>query len=145
VQLENIVLVAIAGFLATYVHMLFAMWAPKFGLPRLDFPKGLAMLTFEETFDGNPPISLGLIQIHLNGIVFALLYANVIAQYLPGIPLVKGILFGGILFLASGLFFVPVIVRHGIFFCKEHPRAWMTAFVVHGVFGVVLGWLCPIL
>jgi len=143
--LEFFVLVAFAGILATYVHMLFALWAHRFGLPRLDFCKVLAELSFGESFDGKPPYWLGLLQIHLNGIVFALLYATVVARYLPGEPVVKGLIFGGILFVASQLVFVPLFLREGFFILKLHPRAWMTAVVVHGIYGGILGWLSPIL
>lgn len=45
-QLDDFVMAAAAGFLATYVHMVLALWAPRFGLPRLDFAKALTELSF---------------------------------------------------------------------------------------------------
>ena len=144
-SLEFILLVSFAGILATYVHLMFALWAPKYGLARLDFAKVLNEISFKESFEQEPPYWLGLLQLHLNGIVFALLYATVVGPLLPGEPLWRGLMWGGILFIGSQFLFVPVFLRHGILGLKGHPRAWMTAVVVHGVYGAILGWLCPIL
>ena len=143
--LEFLIIASGAGILATYVHMVFAQWAPRYGLPRLDFPKILAELSFGESFQGRPPYWLGLVALHLNGIVFALLYATLFGPWLPGIPLVRGLLYGGILFFASQCLFVPLILREGFFIAKGPPRAWMTAAVAHAIYGAILGWLCPIL
>jgi hypothetical protein len=75
--LDVFILIALAGILATYAHLVVALWAPRFGLPRIDFSAGIAELTWGETFDGNAPYWMGFAAIHMNGIVFALLYANV--------------------------------------------------------------------
>lgn len=144
-QLDFFILTVGAGILATYVHMVFALWAPRYGLPRLDFARGMAELCFGESFDGEPPYWLGLLALHLNGIVFALLYATLIGPLLPGTPFERGLIYGGILFFGSQLIFVPVFFRHGFFGLKDNPRAWMTAVVVHVIYGAVLGWLSPVL
>jgi hypothetical protein len=144
-QLDFLILTVWAGILATYLHMVFALWAPHYGLPRLDFGKVMAELCFAESFEGKPPYWLGLVALHLNGILFALLYATLVGPLLPGPLFVRGLLFGGILLLGSQLVFVPVFLKHGFFGLKAHPRAWMTAFVVHGIYGGVLGWLSPVL
>ncbi len=144
-RLDTFVLVAAVGFLATYAHLMFALWAPRFGLPRLDYPLGLSELSFGESYEGHPPYWLGLAVLYLNGIIFALIYANLVGQYLPGTTLVRGLLWGGILFFGSQCFFNPVIARHGFFSRKAHPRAWLTAVVTHVIYGAVLGWLSPIL
>jgi hypothetical protein len=143
--LDFFILTVWAGILATYVHMAFALWAPKYGLPRLDFGRVMADLCFDDSFDGKPPYWLGLVTLHLNGIVFALLYATLAGPLLPGPLFVRGLMWGGILFIGSQLLFVPLFLRHGFFAIKAHPRAWMTAAVVHTIYGAILGWLCPVL
>jgi len=143
-QLDDFVMAVAAGFLATYVHLVLALWAPRFGLPRLDFAKALAELSFAGSFDGAPPYWLGLLAVHLNGIVFALLYATVFGPVLPGVPLVRGLIYGGILLIGSQCLFVPLFLREGFFGRKKNPRAWMTAVVVHAFYGAIIGWLCPI-
>jgi hypothetical protein len=144
-RLDFFLLAAGAGFLATYVHLVLALWAPRVGLPRLDFAKALADLTFRESFDGAPPYWLGLLAVHLNGIVFALVYAMLVGPLLPGVPLLRGLIWGAILFVASQCFFVPVFLRDGFFGVKGHRRAWITAALAHGAYGAILGWLCPLL
>ncbi len=143
--LEFFLLASAAGIIATYVHLMFALWAPKYGLVRLDFPKMLNKISFADSFEQEPPYWLGLLQLHLNGIVFALLYATLVGPLLPGEPFIRGLIWGGILFIGSQFLFVPIFVRHGILGLKAHPKAWMTAVVVHGFYGATLGWLCPIL
>ncbi|MDP7167288.1 MAG: hypothetical protein QF701_05965 [Nitrospinota bacterium] len=145
VKLDFLLLVAAAGFLATYFHMVFALTAGRVGMVKLDFGKGLSMLLFGESYGGNPPYVLGLISVHLNGIVFALIYATLVGPELPGASVVRGLIFGGLLFIFSQCVFSPFITKHGFFSVKTHPRAWQTAVVAHTIYGTILGWLSPIL
>ena len=82
-----------------------------------------------------------------NGIVFALLYSSVAAKYLPaigGYEFTKGIIYGEILFVLAGLIYVPIFFRIGFFAVKAHPFAWTTSALVHGIFGLIVGWLAPV-
>ena len=144
-DLEFLVHVSIAGILATYVHLIFALWAPRYGLPRLDFPRGMTQLTFGDSFEGPAPYSWGIMVIHLNGIVFALLFATVVAPMIfPTLSLViSGLIWGGILFIGAGFIFVPIFLQDGLFGLKGHKMGWLTALVVHLLYGLVLGWLTP--
>lgn len=142
---EFFMMVVWAGVLATYVHMLFALWGPKYGVARLDFAMGMAHLCFGDSYDGKPPYWLGLIVLHLNGVVFALIYATLVGPLLPGSNFERGLLFGALLWVPSQMVFVPLFLREGFFAAKGPDRAWMTAIVAHGLFGAVLGWLSPVL
>ncbi len=142
--LESIVITIIAGIIATYGLVVMALWAFRLGLPRLDFSRAMAELTYGESFEGQAPYWAGQLVIYLNGIFFALIYATVVAQYLPGIPLVKGVIWGGILFVMSGVFYVPLFLREGFFLSHIHKNAWITSAMVHGVWGLIVGWLSPI-
>ena len=51
-DLATFLLICIGGFFATYAHYIFALIADKIGLARLDFGKGLSMLLFGESNDG---------------------------------------------------------------------------------------------
>lgn len=143
-DLEFFVHVAAVGILATYVHLIFALWAPRYGLPRIDFPRGMTQLTFGDSFEGPAPYGWGIAVIHMNGILFALLYATV-AQYLPGDLFVRGLIWGGILFIGAQFIFVPIFLQDGVFGLKGHKKGWLTALVVHLLYGAILGWLSPIL
>ncbi len=142
--LESIVITIIAGIIATYGLVVMALWAFRLGLPRLDFSRAMAELTYGESFEGQAPYWAGQAVIYLNGIFFALIYATVVAQYLPGPDLVKGAIWGGVLFLISGVFFVPLFMREGFFLSHIHKNAWITSAMVHGVWGLIVGWLSPI-
>ncbi len=142
--LESIVITIIAGIIATYGLVVMALWAFRIGLPRLDFSRAMAELTYGESFEGQAPYWAGQAVIYLNGVFFALIYATVVAQYLPGPDLVKGAIWGGILFLISGVFFVPLFMREGFFLSHIHKNAWITSAMVHGVWGMIVGWLSPI-
>ncbi|MFQ5694273.1 MAG: hypothetical protein ACE5IM_14710 [Nitrospinota bacterium] len=144
-SLDALVTVGMAGFLATYAHMMVALWAHRFGLARLDFARGMSRLSFGEAFEGNPPYWMGFAAVLLNGILFAFVYGTAAGAYLPGAPLVRGLIWGGVLLIVSQCVFNPIVARNGFFTRKLHPRAWQTAVLVHGVYGLVLGWLCPIL
>ncbi len=144
-QLDFLVVAVLAGILATYGLLVMALWAYRLGLPRLDFSRAMAELTYGQSFEGAPPYWAGQAVIYMNGVFFALLYATVVAQYLPGPPLLRGAIWGIILFLASGLFYVPLYLREGFFLSHIHRFAWVTSLMVHGIYGLVLGWLSPII
>ncbi len=136
---------SLAGFFATYVHMLLGLWAPHIGLPRLDFAGRMASLSFTDSFEEPPPYTLGLAILFLNGIFFTILYATVIGPLLPGTPLMRGMMMTGILYIASQAFFVPLFMHAGFFGSKNKERTYITVIIVYGAFGLVLGWLSPVL
>ncbi|HJM42276.1 MAG: hypothetical protein QGH70_02370 [Nitrospinota bacterium] len=88
---------------------------------------------------------MGFAAVLLNGTLFAFIYAAAAGACLPGPFLVRGLIWGGVLLLGSQCVFNPLIARNGFFCRKLHPRAWLTATLVHIVYGVILGWLSPIL
>jgi hypothetical protein len=137
----------LAGIMATYGLLIMALWAHRLGLPRLDFARAMTNFTYGASFDddGQGPYWAGQVLIYMNGVFFALLYATVIAQYLPGTPMVKGVIWGVLLWVVSGLFFVPLFLREGFFLSHIDSKAWMSSLMVHGVYGLIIGWLSPIL
>ena len=143
-DLEFLVTVIIAGIIATYGLLVMALWAFRLGLPRLDFSRAMTELTYGQSFEGPAPYWAGQAVIYMNGIFFALLYATAIGPYLPGPDLAKGVIWGAILFVISGVFYVPVILREGFFLAHVHKNAWITSAMVHGVWGLIVGWLSPI-
>ena len=143
--LEFILQTTFAGFMATYMLLVMALWSHRLGLPRLDFAKVMGALTYGESFDGTPPYFAGQALVYINGIFFTLLYATVAAEYLPGTMMIKGTLWGIILYFASCLFYVPLFLREGFFLSHVHPRAWLSSAIAHGCYGLMVGWLSPVL
>ncbi len=135
----------VAGIMASYVLITMAMWNYRLGLPRLDFAMAMADLVYGPSFEGKePPYWAGMLIVYFNGVFFTFLYATFAAQYLPGIPLVKGAIWGATLWFVSGVFFVPLYSREGFFLSKIHPMAWLANLIAHGCFGMMVGWLSPI-
>lgn len=143
-KLEFLLAVAVAGFLATYFHLVFAVTADRVGLARLDLAKGTGMLIFGESYGGNPPYLLGVAAVHLNGIIFALVYATIVGPMLTGPDVLRGLVFGFLLYLYAQCIHVPVFMKGGLFSHKVNPRAWLTALVAHVIYGVMVGWLAPL-
>jgi hypothetical protein len=150
---EFFFMVAVAGIVATHCTLMMALWAPMLKLPRADFPLAMADLSFGASFAGKPPSYWsGLFVIYLNGLFFAFLYSTVAAPWLEdmligtdwNMPLMWGALYGVILFVVSGVFFQPVFLKLGPFLVKAHPLGWLTSLIVHGIFGLVCGWLAPV-
>ena len=143
-------MVAIAGVIATHCTLMMALWAPKLGLPRADFPFAMADISFAASFNGKAPYWSGIFVIHLNGLFFAFLYSTVVAPWLDATlaadttPMLNGAIYGVMLFLASGFFFQPVFLGLGLFLAKAHKLGWITSLMVHGIFGLVCGWLAPV-
>ena len=125
--LESIVTTIIAGIVATYGLLVMALWAEWLGMPRLDFSRAMAERTYGESFEGQAPYWAGQAVIYLYGIFFALIYATVIGHYIPGPDLLKGVIWGAILWFISGVFFVPVILKEGFFLAHVHKNAWITS------------------
>lgn len=144
-SLDFLLAVVMAGFFATYFHLVFALTADRVGLARLDFAKGTGALIFGESYDGKPPYALGLIAVHLNGIVFGLIYASVIGPMMTGPNVLRGLAYGGLLYLYSQCIHVPVFMKGGLFSSKVNSRAWLTAAFAYAIYGVILGWLSPLL
>lgn len=143
--LELFLPIAIAGVLATYCHLIGGLWLKSLGLPPLDLSRAMADYTFGDSFEGQPSYWAGQVVIYFNGVVFALFYATVVAPVLPGPGVFRGAIFGLILFFLSSLLFSPIFIKKGLFLAEVHERAWISALIIHLVWGIVLGWLCPIL
>jgi Family of unknown function (DUF6789) len=137
--------IAIAGVIATYCHLIGGLWIKSLGLPPLDLSRAMADYTYGDSFSGPPSYWAGQVLICFNGAVFALFYATAVGPFLPGPGVIRGMIFAMLLFLLSGLLFSPIFIDKGLFLAKVHERAWISALVVHLVWGIVLGWLCPVI
>ena len=155
-ELEFFVMSAFAGIMGTYGLLTMANWADSLGLPRLDFSRAMANVTYARTFEKdvgpgagvdapNTPYWPGMVVIFMNGIFFELLYSSVVAQWIPieQAPL-KGAVWGLVLWFVSGVFYVPFYLREGFMLSGIHPLAWLTSLKVHIIYGLFVGWIAPI-
>jgi hypothetical protein len=129
-QLQKAVIAGVAG---TIVMTIMTMVAPMMGMPEMDIPQMLA------GFMGFP-IIIGWFAHFMIGTTFALLYAYVFVQKLPGAPWIKGMLFGLLPWFLSQVTANPVMGA-GIF-AMNTPAPMMVvvgSFLGHLAYGVVVG------
>jgi len=67
------------------------------------------------------------------GIIYAALQAS-----LPGTPVVKGLIFGALAWLAMMITFEP-LAGHGLFALSLGPQATVATLVLHLIYGAALG------
>jgi uncharacterized membrane protein YagU involved in acid resistance len=128
-----------AGLLGTAAMTALLLVEPSVGLPQIAIGQILstalglvpAYLTVGPAF--------GWCLDFLAGVAFALLYAGVFERRLPGGPLVRGALYGIIVFVVAQLVFTP-LVGGGVF---SHGDLEMIAgsLLGHLVYGAVVGWI----
>lgn len=85
-------------------------------------------------------IDFGHLYHYLNGIALALLYWVLFRSWLPGNWLVRGFLWGVIVFLMADVIVAPLAAGVGIFFTNTPQPLAMTisSFVAHIAYGVAL-------
>ena len=128
----------IAGFIATVVLSILMVAKSSMGLmPQLnpieDNVHVAHMLTGLTL-----PLPFGwLAHFFLGTVIWGLLYAALHAS-LPGAPVVKGLIFGVLAWLAMMIVFMP-LGGHGPFALSLGPQAVVATLVLHLVYGAVLG------
>ena len=73
----------------------------------------------------------------LGTVVWGIIYAALQAS-LPGTPVVKGLVFGALAWLAQMIFFMP-LAGNGLFALSLGPQATVATLVLHLIYGAVLG------
>jgi uncharacterized membrane protein YagU involved in acid resistance len=86
--------------------------------------------------------AMGMAAHLLNGvIIFPLIYAFVMFRYLPGPPLLRGVLWGAALWLAAEIIVMPM-ARAGFFSSETGgAKAVFAALMGHLVYGALLGYI----
>jgi uncharacterized membrane protein YagU involved in acid resistance len=127
-----------AGFVATVV--LSAMMPIKHYmglLPQLDPIEDIVHVADHLT-GMTLPLPFGWIgHFVLGTVVWGIIYAALQAS-LPGAPVVKGLIFGALAWLAMMIIFTP-LAGHGLFALSLGPQATVATLVLHLIYGAVLG------
>ena len=133
-------IVTVAGIIATYVMTVTAVWQAGLGLEPLD-PSGLMMTSLNKAHsEALYGVAFGHLYHYLNGIALALLYYALFRAWLPGNWLVRGVLYGVIVFLMADVVVAPLATGSGLFFSNT-PKPLlmaMSSLVAHLAFGVAL-------
>ncbi|MCI0404799.1 MAG: DUF1440 domain-containing protein [candidate division Zixibacteria bacterium] len=133
-----------AGFVATLAMTMLMYVAPMMGMPKMDIAAMLGGM-----LGGGMPEPMGgawlvgmLIHFVNGTIIFPLIFAFLLYSRFPGAPVVKGILWGLILWFLAQIMVMPMMGAG--FFAGNTPQPFMTVFgslMGHLVYGVILGWL----
>ncbi len=132
-QRPNLTMAVLAGVAATIAMTILTFMAPMLGMPEMNIPQMLS------DFMGVPVIA-GWLAHFMVGTGFAVLYAYIFTSRIPGLPLVKGAMYGLIPWLLAQVVVNPVMGA-GIFALNTPAPMLMIAGSVmgHVVYGGVLG------
>lgn len=133
----------LAGFVATMAMTMLIYMAPKMGMPNMDIAGMLGSMLN----GGQPPSAMSgpwwvgmLIHFMMGTVLFPLLYAYVVYGLLSGKPLVRGLIWGVILWAMMQMGPLPMMGKG--FFASSTPQPFL--FVLgtlmgHLVYGAILG------
>jgi hypothetical protein len=132
VSLTRIVVAGLFGAAA----MVVATWVfHAAGLPMVDFGRLLATKILGYHSHGT---RLGLVLHLVNGVVLALIYALFVVDWLPGLHVLRGIVYGFALWLVMMLVALPLL-GDGPFGSRAPKGTAVSALVVHLLYGLILG------
>ena len=134
----NVARAAIAGLVGTAAMTALLLVEPSIGLPKIAIGQVLST-------------SLGLTTAHLAvgpalgwclhfgiGIVLAVIYAAAFDARLPGPPIVRGMLYGAMVFVVAQVVFMPLV--GGGFFSRGDLELITGSLLGHLLYGGVIGW-----
>lgn len=127
------------GLLATFVAVVAGTWFPSLGLPRVNLVTLNGNILAPEGSSVSFAWTVGLLQLFAGGVVVALLYALYIQAILPGPGWARGMIWGGVLCLVSGLTLFPLIYGGGVFGSGWDSAYPLSLVAWYLLWGTVLG------
>lgn len=130
---------AAAGAIATASMTALLMVEPSIGLPKIAI--GEIVSSMMSAVSSHIPVGAagGWIIDLVVGILFALIYAGYLERRLPGGPLVRGLLFGVLVFIVAQLVFAP-LTGSGVFSGGD-VELLAGGLLGHLVYGSVVGYI----
>jgi hypothetical protein len=126
-----------AGVVGTAVMTVLLLWAPLVGLPKLAIGELLSTFLAVSVAVLRVGPAGGWVLHGFVGIALALLYAGIFAKLLPGEPVVRGALYGLLVFLVAQLIFMPA-VGAGVF-SRGDVAMIVGSLIGHLVYGGLVG------
>jgi uncharacterized membrane protein YagU involved in acid resistance len=128
---------ALAGLVGTAAMTALWLVEPKLGLPRLAVGNILSSLLAVVTAYASVGPVVGW-AIHLAvGVTLSLVYAAALVGRLPGPPIIRGLLYGLLIFILAQLVFMP-LVGAGVF-SRGDPPMLIGSLTGHLVYGGLVG------
>jgi len=128
-----------AGAIATATMTTLLLIEPAVGLPEIAIGQLLSSSLSLPTAHLSVGPAGGWLIHFLVGIGWAIVFAGLIRRRLPGSPLVRGLVFGLLVFVVGQALFLPLVSAG--FFSRGDPAMLIGSLLGHLVFGGVLGWI----
>lgn len=128
-----------AGLIGTATMTALLLIEPSIGLPNIAMGQILGGSLGLASALPNVGAALGWALHFLIGAAFALVYAAALDRKLPGSPLLRGMLFGALLFVLAQVAFMPFV--GGGFFSRGDLQLLAGSLIGHLLYGGVVGWI----
>jgi len=135
----NVTRAVATGLIATASMTALLLIEPAIGLPEIAIGQLLSTSLSLTTALSSAGPAVGWVVHFVVGVLWALAYAAVIMTRLPGSPLVRGLLYGALVFLLAQALLLPLVGAG--FFSRGDPSMLAGGLIGHLVYGGVLGWV----
>lgn len=129
----------VAGLVATAAMTALLLIEPSVGLPKIAIGQILSSALGLASARLGGGAVLGWIIHFLVGMLLGLLYAAVFHRRLPGSPLARGLIYGGLVFVAAQVLFMPLV--GGGLFSRGDGQLLAGSLLGHLVYGGLVGWI----
>ena len=130
---------AAAGLIATGVMTALLLVEPSVGLPKIAMGQVLSTALGLASAHLATGAALGWALHFIIGMLLALIYAGIFDPRLPGPPLVRGLIYGALVFVVAQLVFMPLV--GGGVFSHGDPELLTGSLLGHLVYGGLTGWI----
>ena len=128
-----------AGLVATGTMTALLLIEPSIGLPQIAIGQLLSTsLGLTTAYLPSGP-AVGWLLHFIIGAMLGILYASFFARRLPGGPVTRGMIYGGLVFIVAQVVFMPT--AGGGFFSNGDPQLLIGSLFGHLVFGAIVGWI----
>ena len=128
-----------AGLVATGMMTALLLIEPSIGLPQIAIGQLLSTSLGLTTALLPSGAAVGWVLHFLIGSMLGVIYARFLANRLPGGPIIRGMLYGTLVFVAAQIVFMPL--AGGGFFSGGDAEMLTGSLFGHLVFGAVVGWI----
>jgi uncharacterized membrane protein YagU involved in acid resistance len=134
----NVARAAIAGLVGTAAMTALLLVEPSIGLPKIAIGQVLSTSLGLTTAHSASGPALGWCLHFVIGMVLAVIYAAALDERLLGPPIVRGMLYGAMVFVVAQVVFMPLV--GGGFFSRGDLELITGSLLGHLLYGGVVGW-----
>jgi uncharacterized membrane protein YagU involved in acid resistance len=134
----NVTRAAVAGLLGTAAMTALLLVEPSIGLPKIAMGQVLSSSLGLTTAHLSIGPALGWVLHFLIGMALAVIYAAAFDRRLPGSAVVRGMLYGALVFVVAQVVFMPLV--GGGIFSRGDSELIAGSLLGHLLYGGVIGW-----